>query len=54
MKFKKILEAYYDFSDEDQVFMTMNYDDTQVGNSNYSGFVAEQLNILYDQADVRK
>jgi hypothetical protein len=51
MKFKKILEAYYDFSDEDQVFMTMNYDDTQVENFTYSGFVAEQLNILYDQAD---
>lgn len=51
MKFKKILEAYYDFSDEDQVFMTMNYDDTPVGNFTYSGFVAEQLNILYDQVD---
>jgi len=51
MKFKKILEAYYDFSDSDQVFLTQNYEDTPVGNFTYSGFVAEQLAILYDQAE---
>ena len=51
MKFKKILEAYYDFSDEDQVFLTQNYEDTQVENFTFSGFVAEQLAILYDQAE---
>ena len=51
MKFKKIFEAYYDFSDKDQVSLTMNYEDTQVENFTYNGFVAEHWNALYDQAN---
>jgi hypothetical protein len=51
MKFKKIVEAYYDFSDTDQGYLKMAYDDSTVGNTTYTGFVSEQLCILYDQAD---
>ena len=52
MKFKKIVEGYYTFEKgEDVGILTLPYPDSQVGTSTYSGFVTEQLNILYDKAD---